>query len=98
MGARARRDRDRHRGLAEKARVALSHGCHHAIDYRREDFAARTLALTGGAGVDVVYDAVGKDVFLSSLKCTRPRGIVISYGTASATSRPSTCSCSTRSR
>ncbi|WP_422098544.1 quinone oxidoreductase family protein [Variovorax sp.] len=70
-------------GSPEKARVALSHGCHHAIDYRREDFAARTLALTGGAGVDVVYDAVGKDVFLPSLQCTRPRGIVISYGTAS---------------
>ena len=70
-------------GSPEKARVALSHGCHHAIDYRREDFAARTVALTGGAGVEVVYDAVGKDVFLSSLKCTRPRGIVISYGTAS---------------
>lgn len=70
-------------GSPEKARVALSHGCHHAVDYRREDFAARTLALTGGAGVDVVYDAVGKDVFLPSLQCTRPRGIVISYGTAS---------------
>lgn len=70
-------------GSPQKAAVALSHGCHHVIDYRREDFAAATLALTGGAGVPVVYDAVGKDVFLPSLQCLRARGIIISFGTAS---------------
>jgi NADPH2:quinone reductase len=70
-------------GSVAKAEVALAHGCHHVIDYRREDFAARTLELTGGAGVAVVYDAVGKDVFVPSLQCLRPRGMAINYGTAS---------------
>lgn len=70
-------------GAAAKAEVALAHGCHHVIDYRREDFVARTLELTGGVGVGVVYDAVGKDVFLPSLQCLRPRGLAVNYGTAS---------------
>jgi len=70
-------------GSAAKAEVALAHGCHHAINYRSEDFVARTLELTGGAGVGVVYDAVGKDVFLPSLRCLRPRGLAVNYGTAS---------------
>lgn len=70
-------------GSAAKAEVAHEHGCHCVIDYRREDFAARTLALTGGHGVSVVYDAVGKDVFLPSLDCLRTRGLIVNYGTAS---------------
>lgn len=70
-------------GSAAKAQVAAAHGCHRVIDYRREDFVARTLEFTGGAGVSVVYDAVGKDVFLPSLQCLRPRGLAINYGTAS---------------
>jgi len=70
-------------GSAAKAAVALAHGCHHAIDYRQQDFVARTLEITGGAGVHVVYDAVGKDVFVPSLQCLRPRGLAINYGTAS---------------
>ncbi|MBX3655738.1 MAG: quinone oxidoreductase [Ramlibacter sp.] len=70
-------------GSREKAAVALAHGCHHAINYRQEDFVAETLALTGGQGVAVVYDAVGKDVFLPSLTCLRTRGMAINYGTAS---------------
>jgi NADPH2:quinone reductase len=70
-------------GSPAKAEVARAHGCHHVIDYRREDFAARTLELTGGAGVAVVYDAVGKDVFVPSLACLRPRGLAVNYGTAS---------------
>lgn len=70
-------------GSPEKAAIALSHGCHHVIDYRREDFVAQTLALTGGEGVSVVYDAVGKDVFVPSLQCLRTRGMAINYGTAS---------------
>jgi NADPH:quinone reductase len=70
-------------GSEAKKEVALAHGCHHVIDYRREDFAARTLDLTQQRGVAVVYDAVGKDVFLPSLDCLRPMGIAISYGTAS---------------
>jgi len=70
-------------GTAAKAEQALAQGCHHVIDYRREDFVARTLALTGGAGVAVVYDAVGRDVFVPSLQCLRPRGLAVNYGTAS---------------
>ena len=70
-------------GSAEKIPVALAHGCHHVIDYRAEDFAARTLEITQGRGVPVVYDAVGKDVFVPSLACLRPLGIAINYGTAS---------------
>lgn len=70
-------------GSPAKAQVALDHGCHHAIDYRQEDFAARTLALTGGAGVHVVYDAVGRDVFVPSLQALRVRGLAVNYGTAS---------------
>lgn len=70
-------------GSAAKAEVAQAHGCHHIIDYRREDFVARTLELTDGAGVNVVYDAVGKDVFVPSLQCLRARGLAVNYGTAS---------------
>ncbi|HVE52572.1 MAG TPA: quinone oxidoreductase [Ramlibacter sp.] len=70
-------------GSPAKANVALAHGCRHVIDYRAEDFVARTLDLTGGEGVSVVYDAVGKDVFVPSLRCLRPRGLAINFGTAS---------------
>jgi NADPH:quinone reductase len=70
-------------GSEVKKEVALAHGCHHVIDYRREDFVARTLELTNKRGVAVVYDAVGKDVFLPSLDCLRPLGMAINYGTAS---------------
>lgn len=70
-------------GSAAKMPIAKAHGCHHVIDYRNDDFVARTLALTGGEGVAVVYDAVGKDVFVPSLECLRPLGMAINYGTAS---------------
>lgn len=70
-------------GSDAKIETALAHGCHHVINYRSSDFAAQTLALTGGLGVHVVYDSVGKDAFLPSLDCLRPLGIAISYGTAS---------------
>ena len=70
-------------GSPDKARRALESGCHHAIDYRARDFAAEVRRLTSGHGVDVVYDAVGKDTFLGSLDCLRPRGMMVSYGNAS---------------
>jgi len=70
-------------GSPAKIAVARDAGCHHVIDYRSEDFAARVLELTGGEGVHVVYDAVGRDVFLPSLACLRVRGMAINYGTAS---------------
>ena len=70
-------------GSEAKMAIARAHGCHHVIDYRRENFVARTLECTGGVGVSVVYDAVGKDVFLPSLDCLKPLGMAINYGTAS---------------
>ncbi|RZL68360.1 MAG: quinone oxidoreductase [Variovorax sp.] len=70
-------------GSSAKKDIAAAHGCDHVIDYRAEDFVARTLELTNGVGVAVVYDAVGKDVFVPSLDCLRPLGMAINYGTAS---------------
>jgi NADPH2:quinone reductase len=70
-------------GSEAKRRVALDHGCHHAICYRETDFVAEVMALTQGKGVSVVYDAVGKDVFVPSLQCLKPCGMAINYGTAS---------------
>jgi NADPH:quinone reductase len=67
----------------EKAEVARAHGYETVINYSSEDFAVRTLDETDGAGADVIYDGVGKMAFLKSLDCIRPRGMVISYGTAS---------------
>ena len=70
-------------GSAEKCALALAHGAVEAIDYRREDFAARVREITGGQGVKVVYDAVGKDTFAGSLDCLRPFGLLALYGAAS---------------
>jgi NADPH2:quinone reductase len=70
-------------GSPEKAKLALAHGYDHVIDYGTEDFAARVHDITGGAGVDVVYDSVGKDTFPKSLDCLKPRGMFISFGNSS---------------
>jgi NADPH2:quinone reductase len=70
-------------GGPEKVKLALEHGCHHAIDYKAENFAARVKELTDGKGVDVVYDGVGKSTFEGSLDCLRPRGLLASFGNAS---------------
>jgi NADPH2:quinone reductase len=71
-----------------KAEVARAHGCDHPIVYTREDFAARVHAITGGEGVPVVYDSVGRDTFEGSLKCLRRRGIMASFGEASGEPEP----------
>ena len=70
-------------GSPGKKETALAHGCHHVIDYRNENMVEQVQAITGGQGVHVVYDAVGRDLFLPSLDCLRPRGLAINYGTAS---------------
>jgi NADPH2:quinone reductase len=70
-------------GSDAKAELAKAHGCTHTIVYTREDFVARTRELTGGKGVPVVYDAIGKDTFPQSLDCLSPRGLFVSYGAAS---------------
>lgn len=70
-------------GSAEKAALARANGCREAINYRTEDFAQRIRELTGGRGVDVVYDGVGAATFEASLDCLRPRGLMVSFGNAS---------------
>jgi len=67
----------------EKAERLRKIGVDHVINYSREDFASVALEITKGKGVDVVYDAVGKDTFESSLRALRPRGTLISFGQAS---------------
>lgn len=70
-------------GSEEKAELARAHGCEHPILYREQDFVARVAEITGGDGLPVVYDSIGKDTFMGSLDCLRPLGMMISYGNAS---------------
>lgn len=70
-------------GGPAKIEIARAHGCHHVVDYRKPGWVDEVNALTNGEGVAVVYDAVGKDVFVDSLACLRTRGLAINYGTAS---------------
>lgn len=70
-------------GSDEKCALAKAHGASHVINYRTEDFAARVKEITGGKGVDVVMDSVGKDTFEGSLNCLKPFGMMITYGNAS---------------
>ena len=71
-----------------KADIARAHGCDHPIVYTREDFAARVRDITGGEGVPVVYDSIGKATFEGSLKCLRRRGVMASFGEASGDPDP----------
>jgi NADPH2:quinone reductase len=75
-------------GSDEKAKLAKAHGCDHTIVYTREDFAKRVRELTKGAGVPVVYDAVGKDTFAGSIDSLRPRGLMVAFGNASGATGP----------
>ena len=70
-------------GSDEKAALAKAHDCHHTINYSRENFVDRVRELTGGKGVPVVYDGVGKDTWDGSLDCLSPRGMMVSFGNAS---------------
>jgi NADPH2:quinone reductase len=67
----------------EKAELARAHGCAHTIVYTRENFVQRVKEITGGRGVPVVYDSVGRDTFPASLDCLQPLGMFVSYGNAS---------------
>lgn len=75
-------------GSEDKAHTARAAGCAHVILYRQEDFVARVRALTQGRGVDVAYDAVGKDTFLGSLDCLALRGHLVNFGQASGPVEP----------
>ncbi|PAT39477.1 quinone oxidoreductase [Vandammella animalimorsus] len=70
-------------GTDEKCALALANGAAHAINYRREDFAARVQEITQGQGLKIVYDSVGKDTWEGSLACLRPFGLMVSFGNAS---------------
>ena len=67
----------------QKAEVARAHGCTHTVVTARDDVAARVKEITGGRGVPVVFDSVGKDTWDSSLNCLSPLGYMISFGNAS---------------
>ena len=66
-----------------KAQAAKQAGAAHVIDYTRENFVDRVKEITGGKGVPVVYDGVGKDTFPASLDCLQPRGMFVSFGNSS---------------
>jgi NADPH2:quinone reductase len=70
-------------GSAAKAELAKAHGCDHVINYSTENFTQRVRDITGGEGVPVVYDGVGKDTFMGSLDSLRPLGMMVCYGNAS---------------
>jgi len=70
-------------GSDDKAALASANGCDHPIVYTRENFTDRVREITGGEGVAVVYDSIGKDTFEGSLDCLRPIGMMVSYGNAS---------------
>ncbi|HET9068094.1 MAG TPA: zinc-binding dehydrogenase, partial [Amaricoccus sp.] len=72
-------------GGAEKVALAAAHGYAQVIDYRAEDFPARVRELTGGAGVDAVYDSVGRDTWRGSFACLRQRGTFVCFGQSSGT-------------
>jgi len=75
-------------GSAEKAAIARAHGCDHAVLYRDSGWVDEVRRLTGGAGVAVAYDGVGRDTFSGSLACLRAMGMGIAYGTASGPVEP----------
>ena len=70
-------------GSDRKLEIAKAHGCHHVINYNRENFVDRVKEITAGAGVPVVFDSVGKDTFRGSLECLRPFGTLVVFGNAS---------------
>jgi NADPH:quinone reductase len=70
-------------GSDAKCALAQANGAAHVINYATEDFAARVKEITGGQGVKVVYDSVGKDTWDKSLDCLAPFGLMVSFGNAS---------------
>jgi NADPH:quinone reductase len=75
-------------GSDEKVAVARAHGCNHVVVSSKEDTVKRVREITGGTGVPVVYDSVGKDTFLASLDCLTPLGMLVSFGNSSGKVTP----------
>ncbi|MGO4351187.1 quinone oxidoreductase [Rhizobium sp. RAF36] len=70
-------------GSDDKVKLALEYGYDHVINYKTENFVDRVKQITGGKGVDVVYDSIGRDTFPQSLDCLKPRGLFASFGQSS---------------
>ena len=75
-------------GTEEKAELARDHGCHHPIVYSKQDFVAEVQRITEGEKLPVVYDSVGRDTFLRSMDCLKPRGLMVSFGQSSGAVEP----------
>ncbi len=75
-------------GSDAKCQLAKEHGAEYAINYSTEDFLPRVKEITGGKGVKVVYDSVGKDTWDKSLECLSPFGLMASFGNASGPVAP----------
>lgn len=75
-------------GSEDKIALAKAHGYDHVINYRTENFVERVKELTGGEGVDVVYDSVGRDTYMGSLDVLKPRGMFACFGQSSGTIPP----------
>lgn len=75
-------------GSEAKAELARARGCQHVILYRHQDVVAAVKDITGGKGVDVAYDSVGKDTFYGSLECLAPRGHLVNFGQSSGPVEP----------
>ena len=70
-------------GSEEKIQIAKNNGCNYVINYSKENFAQKVKEFTGGLGVPVVYDGVGKKTFDDSIECLKLRGMMVSFGNAS---------------
>jgi len=75
-------------GSNDKVSLARENGCAHVLNAREEDWVKRTRELTGGKGVPVVYDSIGKDTWAGSLDCLSVRGFMVSFGNASGAVPP----------
>ena len=75
-------------GSEQKAGLARANGCAHVVNYSRENFVERVKEITDGEGVAAVYDSVGRDTFMHSLECLRPRGMMVSFGQSSGVVPP----------
>jgi NADPH2:quinone reductase len=75
-------------GTEEKAALAREHGCAHPIVYSKHDFVAEVQRITGGEKLPVIYDSVGRDTFMRSLDCLKPRGLMVSFGQSSGAVEP----------
>ena len=75
-------------GSEEKVALAKANGCTHVLNTRTEDWVAKVKQITGGAGVPVVYDSIGKDTFAGSLDCLSIRGMMVYFGNSSGAAPP----------